>query len=224
MTVISPIQFRPAQFRPINSGLALLAAVLVPVLTFWLIALLNEREINREELSQTVVSFDVEKRQQIQKPKPKPPEQERVRRMQDDTPALKPGLNSDALALSGLSFGVPQFNESEFSDISDQSLLENTDERKEGESLDTRPRVVKRSPIVYPELARKQGVSGYVVMNVLINELGDVENVVIVDSKPEDVFDLKADSTIRRWKFEPATYNGRKVKAWALQKIAFKLQ
>jgi len=83
--------------------------------------------------------------------------------------------------------------------------------------------VIKRSPIVYPELARKQGVSGYVSMNVLIDENGNVEDVEIVDSKPTELFNLKADSTIRRWKFEPATYNGKKVKVWAMQKIVFKL-
>ena len=60
-------------------------------------------------------------------------------------------------------------------------------------------------------------------MNVLINEQGNVEGVEIIESKPKDIFDLKADSTIRRWQFEPATYNGKKVKVWATQKIVFKL-
>jgi len=90
-------------------------------------------------------------------------------------------------------------------------------------TVDVPPKVRKRSPIVYPELARKQGVSGYVTMNVLIDEQGNVEDVDIIESKPAEIFDLKAESTIRRWKFEPGTYNGQQVKVWAMQKIVFKL-
>ena len=205
-------------------ALSIVTALIVPLVTFWLNAWLNERDTERSQLEQSIVNFDVEKTRQISKPKPPPPKQQQRRQPEDSTPSQKPSLNNDALAMSGLSFGVPQFDESEFSALKDQSLLEEIDEKKKADSLDTRPKVVKRSPIVYPELARTQGISGYVVMNVLINEYGDVENVQIVDSKPEEIFDLKADSTIRQWKFEPATYNGRKVKAWALQKIAFKLQ
>lgn len=217
-------EIRMTLSRPIRIGVSALPALLVPIVTFWLIAVLNDRDIDREELQQSVVNFDVEKHRKIQKQKPQPPKKTQRKPRPDNTPSLKPSLNNDALALSGLSFGVPQFDETNFKGLGDQSLLDDPSQTKKADSLDTRPKVVKRSPLVYPELARKQGISGFVVMNVLINEFGDVENVVIVDSKPEEIFDLKADSAIRQWKFEPATYNGRKVKAWALQKIAFKLQ
>lgn len=204
--------------------LAITAAILVPLLTFWMVVSLNDRPLDREKLDQKVVSFDVEKKKQLNKPKPKPKQEKRQRPRPQDMPSLKPSLNNDALALGGLSFGVPQFDESRFDDLADNSLLDDTGAgRKKDQTVDTKPKVVKRSPIVYPELARKQGISGYVTMNVLISETGAVEDVVIVDSKPAEIFDLKADSTIRRWTFEPATFNGRKVEAWALQKIVFKL-
>jgi protein TonB len=128
------------------------------------------------------------------------------------------------LSGSGLSFGMPQFDEANFSDINDGNLLDSVaGQAMDKETVDTAPKVIRRSAVVYPDLARRQGISGYVTMNVLINESGNVEDVEIVDSKPEEIFDLKAGDTIRRWKFEPATYNGKKVKVWAMQKIVFKL-
>lgn len=212
---------------PMPSGprlsIALLAAVLIPFGILWVLVILNDTNLERESLQQRALSFDVEKQQPIveqqRKPKPKPKPQ----RPLDTAPALTPLMQNDALSMGGLSFGVPQFNESDYGEFADQSLLDAAAGEQSEDSLDTRPRVLKRSPIVYPELARKQGISGYVTLNVLINEYGDVEDVQIIDSEPVEIFDLQAETTVRRWKFEPATYNGRKVKTWAVQKIAFQL-
>lgn len=139
-------------------------------------------------------------------------------------PSVEPVDLGGALGGSGLSFGVPQFDETEFAELEDGDLLNAKNSGPmDKSSVDTPPRVIKRSPIVYPELARKQGVSGFVSMNVLIDENGSVEDVKVLESEPEEIFDLQADSTIRQWRFEPATYNGKKVKVWATQKIVFKL-
>ena len=62
------------------------------------------------------------------------------------------------------------------------------------------------------------------IMNVLIDEQGNVEDVKIVESNPPEIFDLKAESTVRMWKFSPASYDGKAVKVWATQQIAFKLE
>jgi len=119
---------------------------------------------------------------------------------------------------------MPQFNDAQFGEFKDDSLLGDiSNKTMDKDSVDSVPRVLKRSPIVYPELARKQGASGYVLLNVLISENGRVEEVEILESKPKEIFDLVASSTVRRWKFEPATYMGKKVKVWATQKITFKL-
>lgn len=204
--------------------IALIAALVVPYLIFTVVIGLNQSDLELESLADRVASFDVEKLKKIEKPKPKPKEKPKRRRRAEQLPSIKPSDMGGSQAASGLSFGVPQFEEAEFAEFDSDDLLQT---KKQGpmdkSSVDTPPKVVRRSPIVYPELARKQGVSGFVTMNVLINENGQVEDVKILDSKPEEIFDLKADSTIRRWQFEPATYNGKKVAVWATQKIVFKL-
>jgi protein TonB len=204
--------------------LALLAALIVPYLIFSLVIGLNQSDLDRDLLEKRVTNFDVEKKKQIEKREPEPEPERRRRRVTDNLPSVEPVDLGGPLSGSGLSFGVPQFDETEFAEFEDDDLLSaDSSGPMDQSSVDTPPRVIKRSPIIYPELARKQGVSGFVRMNVLINETGSVEDVKVVESEPEEIFDLKANSTVRQWRFEPATYNGKKVAVWATQKIVFRL-
>lgn len=203
---------------------ALLAALVIPYLIFNLVIGLNESDPRKQDSADKVVNFDVNKQRQIKKPKPKEKPKPKRRKQSQKLPSIKPSQMGSTLSGSGLSFGVPLFDEADFSEFGDGGLLDSfATKTMDKDAVDSAPRVKKRSPIVYPELARRQGVSGYVVMNVLIDDSGNVEEVEIVDSKPKEIFDLQAASTIRRWKFEAATYNGKKVKVWAMQKIVFKL-
>ena len=185
---------------------------------------LNEKDFDIDKTLDKQVNFDVKKQQQIKKPKPKEKPKPKRRQQSQPLPSIKPSDLGSSMAGGGLSFGMPVFDDAQFADINDGGLLDSfANNTMDKDSVDTPPRVKKRSPIVYPELARRQGISGYVSMDVLIDEAGNVEDVTIVESKPKDIFDLKAENTIRSWKFEPATYNGKKVKVWAMQKIVFNL-
>jgi protein TonB len=196
----------------------------VPYLLFSLVIGLNEKDFDIDKAQDKPVNFDVKKQNKIKKPEPKEKPKPRRRQQNQPLPSIKPSDLGSSIAGGGLSFGMPLFDDTQFADINDGGLLDSvTNEAMDKDSVDTPPRVKKRSPIVYPELARRQGISGYVSMDVLIDEAGNVEDVEIVDSKPKDIFDLKAENTIRGWKFEPATYNGKKVKVWAMQKIVFNL-
>lgn len=203
---------------------ALLAGLVIPFLILDLVISLNESDMDVAKLADKHSVFDVEKKQQIKKPKPQKKKKPKRRQVNQALPSIKPTDIGSSLSGNGLSFGIPQFDEAKFANISDGGLLDGfANTAMDKDSVDTAPKVIRRSPIVYPELARRQGISGYVTMNVLIDEQGNVDDVEIVESKPEEIFDLKADSTVRRWKFEPATYNGKKVKVWAMQKVVFKL-
>lgn len=203
---------------------ALLAALIVPYLIFSLVISLNDKGFQKESGDEKRSNFDVKKQAKIKKPEPEKKPKPKPKKLNQPLPSIKPANLGSGLSGDGLSFGIPLFDEAGFAEIADNGLLDSFANRAmDKDSVDTAPKVMKRSPIVYPELARRQGVSGYVTMNVLISETGNVEDVEIIESRPEEIFDLKADSTIRRWKFEPATYNGKKVKVWAMQKIVFKL-
>jgi protein TonB len=77
--------------------------------------------------------------------------------------------------------------------------------------------------MVFPPRARAQGVEGYVVFSLLIGITGEIEQLEIVESYPEGIFDDAATQGINQWKFEPATYQGQAVRAWAKQRIRFDL-
>lgn len=204
--------------------IAFVVAIVIPFLIFTFVILLNETSIEREDKKEKKTNFQVEKQKQIKKQKPKPKPKPKPKKSSRPLPSIQPMVGGDNLGSGGLSFNMPTFNEAQFGDINDDSLLSGMETKTmDKSSVDSIPKVLKRSPIVYPELARKQGASGYVLLNVLIDENGRVEEVEILESKPKVVFDIAATNTVRKWKFEPATYMGKKVKVWATQKITFKL-
>jgi protein TonB len=208
----------------IKKLIALVVAFIIPFLIFSFVILLNETDFKKEDNEKKKTNFQVEKQKQIQKQKPKPKPKPKPKKSSRPLPSIQPMVGEDNLGSGGLSFNMPTFNEAEFGDIKDDSLLSGMESKTmDKDSVDSIPKVIKRSPIVYPELARKQGASGYVLLNVLIDENGRVEEVEILESKPKVVFDIAATNTVRKWKFEPATYMGKKVKVWATQKITFKL-
>lgn len=204
---------------------AVLAAIVLPYLIFSVVISLNKSDLDRDALRKSVTEFDIERRKTVQKPpppeQPKPPAQ----RPQESLPSLTPNQMDSSLGDLGFELGIPGMNQTDFAELGETDLLNAGDNAAmDKDSVDIPPRVVRRSPIVYPELARKQGISGYVTMNVLIDEEGNVEDVKVLDSEPPEIFDLKADSTIRMWKFSPASYDGKAVKVWATQRIVFKLE
>jgi protein TonB len=93
-----------------------------------------------------------------------------------------------------------------------------------GESVDVAPKPAQRSAMEYPKAARKSGVTGYVLMNLLIDKTGQVEKVKVLQSEPAGVFDEVAKAGVQGWQFTPAQYKGQPVKVWAKQKIRFDLQ
>ncbi|QBQ53920.1 energy transducer TonB [Nitrosococcus wardiae] len=147
-----------------------------------------------------------------QKPKPKP------RRV--TPPAPLAGLDS---ALSGIDLGLPGLATDDLSDLNDQ-LLGNTQVGVMTEdSVDVPPRPLSRGSFKYPRNAKKRGITGYVVLSLLIDEDGEVVQVKVLEASPSGIFDASAVTGIKQWQFEPAKYQGKKVKTWAKQKIKFDL-
>ena len=102
------------------------------------------------------------------------------------------------------------------------------DEIKEGDVLplklvETPPVLIKSVPAVYPEHARSLGIEGTVMINALVSEKGDVIAAEILKGIKNAVgFDQAALRAVRKWKFEPASVNGIKVKVWIPVAIDFK--
>jgi len=102
------------------------------------------------------------------------------------------------------------------------------DKIKEGdivarELVDTLPVATERIAPIYPSSTGGRWVEGTVTVNALISENGDVVKTEVIKGINEVAgFNQAALRAVRRWKFEPATVKGTKVKVWIPISVEFK--
>ncbi len=174
---------------------------------------LEGKKQNKKNISKT--SFDVN-HQKKKKPKPKVAQRKKIKKSK---PKIAPP--SLAGALGGSSFGLGQF---EFLAEGAEGLLgSNGDVVMTEDTVDEVPRATYRPPLKYPQYARDRGIDGEVILNILVDKTGAVEQIKLLASNPAGIFDDVAMDSVRGWQFDPATYKGGAVKVWVKQKISFNL-
>ena len=65
------------------------------------------------------------------------------------------------------------------------------------------PHALSTPPPEFPEHARRQRKSGFVVVAYTIGVDGHVGNVRIIESEPRGVFDHAVETALGRWRYEP---------------------
>ncbi len=75
----------------------------------------------------------------------------------------------------------------------------------------------------YPEIARKAGIEGQVIVQVLISEEGDVLDTRIMKSLGKSGCDEAALNAVKSVKWQPALNKGQPVKVWVAIPVVFKL-
>ena len=76
----------------------------------------------------------------------------------------------------------------------------------------------------YPEIARKAGVEGTVIVNVLVSEKGDVIDTKIIRSLGNNGCDEAAVKAIKSVKWKPAMQRDTPVKTWVSVPVRFILK
>ncbi|WP_162588584.1 energy transducer TonB [Variovorax sp. RA8] len=89
--------------------------------------------------------------------------------------------------------------------------------------LDQPTRVLHAVPSPYPREARQAGVQGRVLVEMEVDERGNVARTTIIGESPKLLADA-AVSALNQWKFRPHTYRGVPVKVRLRQPITFKLE
>jgi TonB family protein len=74
----------------------------------------------------------------------------------------------------------------------------------------TIPRVTYNPSPEYTEKARKRKLNGVVLLSVVVTSAGDVTNVQVKQGLGSGL-DEKAIEAVRKWKFQPATKDGKPV-------------
>lgn len=72
----------------------------------------------------------------------------------------------------------------------------------------------------YPEQLKDAGVSGVVVVRVVVDERGNVTNPV-VEKSTNEAFNESAINAVAKWRFKPATQGGKPVSAKVAVPIKF---
>ena len=75
----------------------------------------------------------------------------------------------------------------------------------------------------YPQRARRMGYQGLVMLKVLIDENGQVDDLKVMKSSGYPILDRTALSSVKKWLFVPGTKGGKKKKMWVKIPIRFQL-
>jgi periplasmic protein TonB len=207
-------------YRRVGAIVAMVVGtVAISMLTFWMN---DASEPPRKDAVKSAADFKVEKQrekkpQQAQKPRSKPRQAARTAQR-----APAPNITTQ---LSGLSFDLPQFENQDL--LGTDKLLSGAAGDKKltmtEDAVDSLPEPRNRKSPEYPARARERGIQGHVLLKIKVSELGEVEQVRVVEAQPAGVFEDVAVAAVRQWTFQPATYKGSPVAVSVSQKIPFRL-
>lgn len=76
----------------------------------------------------------------------------------------------------------------------------------------------------YPEIARKAGIEGRVIVQVLVSEKGVVERTRIIQSLGHTGCDEAAVNAIKKVRWNPALQRDKPVRVWVSMPVIFKLK
>jgi TonB family protein len=97
------------------------------------------------------------------------------------------------------------------------------DQGGKGDAEVKRPEILFQQPPVYTLAARRERVSGKVVVEVIIDKGGNVTNPNILEPQPKGL-DLAAVNAVCAWRFKPATMKGKPVKVYYVLTVNFKVE
>jgi len=76
----------------------------------------------------------------------------------------------------------------------------------------------------YPQIARKRGLQGVVVLEVLVDPSGNAADLRVLSSSGHPILDRTAMASVKHWTFDPGTRGGKKVTMWVRVPIRFQLE
>ena len=201
---LNPLRFVPAFFV----GLTIITSM------FWLLHTLithSSVAVGQLEVLPTIdfvrlkKSFEVETRER--KPPPELPQKD----VAPEVPTQR--MSVDGPSSAGVNIGQIKV---------DKDVAKNTGfalSASDGEYLP----IVKVAPL-YPASAQSRGIEGYVLLEFTVTETGATADPVIIESKPEGVFDSAAAKAVLKFKYKPRVENGLPIRVPGVRHvITFKL-
>jgi TonB family protein len=88
-------------------------------------------------------------------------------------------------------------------------------------AVEDKPKITKRVPPRYPEVARRSGIEGSILVSVLISAEGKVQKAEVLHGVT--IFHKAALTAVRQYEFAPARQNDKPVPVWMALPIRFHL-
>ena len=76
----------------------------------------------------------------------------------------------------------------------------------------------------YPAQAKSRKIEGYVVVRLAISKEGSVEDVEVIDAKPNGIFEREVMRAAYRYRFKPKLADGKPVAQQATKTFEFSLE
>jgi len=93
----------------------------------------------------------------------------------------------------------------------------------DSKQVDVPPTVSRKVEPEFPQVARRMGISGRVVLKLLVKRDGSVGKASVIEAKPQGIFETSALEAIHKWRFNPGRHRGDAVATWVVQPIQFRL-
>jgi TonB family protein len=125
---------------------------------------------------------------------------------------VKPLSGKNSIAAEDKSINNPDLGRSTYSESETSALPENKPGHKKEYNRkedDEPPKIVKNYPLIYPFKAIAKGIEGRVILKFTVDRDGHVQNPRVVSSEPEGIFEQSALDTVMRYKWKPATKDGK---------------
>ena len=211
--------------RPINGVAPTVSmALLINVCLFALLPLLLDRNsVERAYEEITSVNF-IRIRPEMEEPQEeKPPEREKP------PPEVLPRLSQQVPKPRQLKLETPDLS-FEINPKLDMGMAVAPPEPEpvmdffdQGE-VDQLPMTVFRMKPLYPFRAKRLGIEGSVSVKFLVDAVGRVSRVTILESNPPGIFDESVLKALPSWKFTPGELGGKAVNTWVSTVIEFDLE
>lgn len=104
-----------------------------------------------------------------------------------------------------------------------QTKNENLDDRSAIVHLAT-PLYHLNPPPKYPQIAKKRGYQGTVLLNVLVEDDGKVGDLEIYQTSGYSILDRSAQKSVQKWIFSPGKKGAKEVAMWVRVPVRFQLQ
>jgi TonB family protein len=85
------------------------------------------------------------------------------------------------------------------------------------------PQVVYSERPVYPEIARRSGMEGYVWVKILVDKTGKPKKAVVIKEQGGAIFNESAIAAALKYQFTPGVMNSGPVQVWVAIKFSFQL-